>query len=498
MPDTIKKYQLPVVGLQQLCQGIIPLPETVDPDMPITGITFDSRRVKPGNCFVAITGYQVDGHVYIDEAVSRGAACLIVEKEVHIKKVPVLHVKNSRSVLALLASRYFGKPSENMTVIGITGTNGKTTTAYLMESICQTAGKKTGLIGTMLYRWNGQEKNADRTTPESVDIQRFFWEMNQQCVEVVVMEVSSHALVLDRVLGLDFDVAVFTNLSRDHLDFHKTLSDYEDAKAMLFQMIKKQGVGILNGDDPVVNRIQKQSSGRTVLYGEKNQNVHYLIKHIQRTEKGTTFSLQHQDQSIGLSTRLWGHFNVMNAAAAAITGLEMGFDHEVIQRGIDHVHAVRGRMEGFIAPEGFRVIVDYAHTPDALKNILIAVRELTGKRVIVVFGCGGDRDKGKRPQMGRIGSTFADEVFITSDNPRSEDPKLIIKDILRGITSNSQVKVIEDRREAIYSALDEAGSGDTVVLAGKGHETYQQIGTERIPFDDRAVAEAYLYQQQRA
>jgi UDP-N-acetylmuramoyl-L-alanyl-D-glutamate--2,6-diaminopimelate ligase len=492
MSDPLTHKKEPAVGLLQLCRGLIEIPEKVNPDIIITGITSNSRQVKPGNCFVAITGYQTDGHAYIDEAVARGASCLIVEREVGQKPVAVLRAENTRPVLAALAGRYFGEPAGKMKLIGITGTNGKSTTAFLIESICQAAGEQTGLIGTLMYRWKGHEIQADRTTPESIDIQRMFWEMRNHGTETVVMEVSSHALALDRVFGLNFKAAVFTNLSRDHLDFHETFGNYENAKAKLFTMTGGKGIGVLNGDDPASERIRKQATGKTVLYGEDNANVDYHIQDIRKDGQKTHFSLHYQDQAIDLTTRLWGRFNVMNAAAAAVTGLEMDLDHDAVRRGIDKVDSVRGRMEGFVAPEGFRVIVDYAHTPDALKNVLIAAREITKERIIVVFGCGGDRDRGKRSQMGSIGSAFADEVLLTSDNPRSEDPESILKDILKGISPDKPVKVIEDRREAIRCALGQAKSGDTVVLAGKGHETYQQIGSKKIPFDDRVVSEECL------
>jgi len=492
MSNPVVNKNEPAIDLRQLCRGLVDIPETADREIAVTGITSDSRRVKPGNCFVAITGYQADGHAYIDEAVEKGAACLVVENDIGQKKVPVLRVENTRPVLAVLASRYFGEPAKGMKLIGITGTNGKSTTAFLIESICQASGEATGLIGTMMYRWKGHEIQADRTTPESIDIQRMFREMRDHGTETVVMEVSSHALALDRVFGLNFRTAVFTNLSRDHLDFHETLENYKNTKAKLFKMLGEKGVGILNGDDPAAEWIRKQAAGKTVLYGEDNTKVGYHIRDIRKDGQQTRFKLFYQDQSIDLITRLWGHFNIMNTAAAAAAGLEMNLNHDAIRRGIYQVASVKGRMEGFLAPEGFRVIIDYAHTPDALKNVLIAAREITEKRMIAVFGCGGDRDRGKRPQMGRIGSTYADEVFLTSDNPRSEDPESIIKDVLEGISTDKPVKVIEDRREAIRCALGQAKAGDTVVLAGKGHETYQQIGSKKIPFDDRIVAEECL------
>lgn len=481
-----------MISLNKLCEHIVPVPEEVVGDFPITGIVSDSRQVERGNLFVAVPGFETDGHDFIEEAIGRGAGVVVVEKEVGIKLVPAIRVEDSRKAMALLAHRFYGEPSKELLLLGITGTNGKTTVSYLLESILDCSGLESGLLGTMTYRWKGHEELAERTTPESVDIHCLLRKMKDDGVRAVVMEVSSHALALHRVWGMMFRVAVFTNLSREHLDFHSSLHEYGETKAKLFEMLSSGGVGVINGDDSASRLMQRSAKGRTVTFGEKNRHLDYRIDGIETQEGETMFFLVGKDRRISLATCLWGKFNVMNVAAAAVVGLELGLDENTIQEGVRRIRRVRGRMEGLRSSRGFRIVIDYAHTPDALENILIAAREFTKNRLIVVFGCGGDRDRGKRPEMGEIGANLADVVFVTSDNPRSEDPEAILKDILEGIKLNRGVETIVDRKEAIHKALDEAREGDTVVIAGKGHETYQEIGTRRIPFDDRAVTEAYL------
>lgn len=481
-----------MISLNELCLQIVPLPEEVVGDFPITGIVSDSRLVEKGNLFVAVPGFETDGHDFIEEAIERGAGVVVVEKEVGLKRVPVIRVEDCRKVMALLAHRFYGEPSKELLLVGITGTNGKTTVSYLLESILDCAGLESGLLGTMTYRWKGHEELAERTTPESVDIHCFLRKMKDDGIQAVVMEVSSHALALHRVWGMMFRVAVFTNLSREHLDFHPSIHEYGETKAKLFEMLSFGGVGVINGDDGASRLMQRSAKERTVTFGEKNRRLDYRIDGVELQGGKTMFSLVGKDRRISLSTWLWGKFNVMNVTAAAVVGLELGLDENTIQEGVRRIRRVRGRMEGLRSSRGFRIVIDYAHTPDALENILVATREFTKNRLIVVFGCGGDRDRGKRPEMGKIGANLADVVFITSDNPRREDPEAILKDILGGIKLNRGVETIVDRKEAIHKALDEAREGDTVVIAGKGHETYQEIGTRRIPFDDRAVTEAYL------
>lgn len=487
-----KGFGDPVMMLGPLCQGIVLVPVEGMQDIPVTGVVSNSQHVEPGNLFVAVPGFRTDGHDFVDEAVAKGAGALVVEKDVGEKPVPVLRVEDSRKSLAFLADRYFGEPSKELFLVGVTGTNGKTTVAFLLESIFLSAGIRTGLVGTVVYRWQNREELAERTTPDAQEIHCLLRRMKEDGVRAVIIEVSSHALALHRVLGMRFQGAVFTNLSREHLDFHASLADYGETKAKLFGMLSPSGVGIINGDDPVHGLMLGSANGRTVTYGEKNLDVDYRIENVETTGRETSFSIRYGKMLVSLSTFLLGRFNVMNVAAAAVTCLELGLGEDVIRKGVQKVERVRGRMEGIDAGRGFRVIVDYAHTPDALRNVLNGVRNFTQNRLIVVFGCGGDRDRGKRAEMGKVASSLADVVFVTSDNPRSEDPGAIVSDILEGIESKGEVVTILDRKEAIQAALDKARCGDTVILAGKGHETYQQIGDECIPFDDRAVAEAYL------
>ncbi len=481
-----------MISLKALCEGIVSIPDHAGMSGKVTGIASDSRRVKSGYLFIAISGYEMDGHDFIIEAIRRGACGLVVEKKIDKQSVPVFQVKESRQVLAQIAHRFYGEPLKNIQFLGITGTNGKTTVSYLLESIFKVAGMEVGLIGTVNYRWKGEELSASRTTPDVIELYQLLGKMQNDGVRMVVMEVSSHALVLHRVLGMQFRAAVFTNLTRDHLDFHHSFEEYRQAKSLLFGMLSPEGVGVVNGDDPASQLMLQSANGRAVTYGKANPHVDYQIKGIKETQGQIQFDVVHQDRKIHLTTRLWGKFNVMNCTAAAAVALELGLDKKVVQEGIERIHQVKGRMEAINSDRGFHVFIDYAHTPDALQNVLISVRAFTKKRLIVVFGCGGDRDKGKRPEMGKIAATLADVTFVTSDNPRSEDPEAIIQDILSGMDSLDHIHAITDRKQAIHAALDHTQEGDMVVIAGKGHEDYQIIGSKRIPFDDRVIVKEYL------
>jgi UDP-N-acetylmuramoyl-L-alanyl-D-glutamate--2,6-diaminopimelate ligase len=476
--------------LGDLCEGILEIPGEGGA-LPVGGIAYDSREVRPGDVFVAVSGLKQDGSRFAAQAVERGAAAVIAEKEMALT-VPVLVSGNSRKTLALLAGRFYGNPSRNFVVAGITGTNGKTTTAFFMESIFKQAGLEPGLLGTVLVRWMGKEQTAQRTTPESLDMQKIFRFMADDGVKSVSMEVSSHALALDRVLGIAFKAAVFTNLTQDHLDFHGTMDAYAGAKALLFGRILPDGVAVINADDPRGATMAGASSARTVTYGLNHPSVDYRIQNLTLSADRTRFTLEHGRESIALTTGLCGRFNAMNAAAAAVCGLELGLPREAVAGGIEALRRVPGRMDGVAGPLGFGVVVDYAHTPDALENVLTAVREFTKGKVIVVFGCGGDRDRTKRAVMGGIAAKLADRVIVTSDNPRSENPESIISEILGGMGGMRPGEPVLDRETAIARALGEARPGDTVVVAGKGHETYQEIGGRRLPFDDRQVVERHL------
>ncbi len=481
-----------MISLKMLCEDLMIVPDHSGVQNEVTGIASDSRTLEAGNLFVAISGFKTDGHDYIAEAVRRGACGLVVEKDIGEQPVPVFRVKESRQILARLANRFYGRTLKNIQLFGITGTNGKTTVAYLLESVLKTAGFEVGLIGTVRYRWREKKMTAKRTTPDVVELYRLLQSMEEDGVRAVVMEVSSHALALHRVLGMLFQAVVFTNLSRDHLDFHPSFEAYGKSKAALFGMLSPNGVAVINGDDPASSLMLQSANGKTVTYGKNNPQVDYQIKVLETTQGKTLFSLIGSDRKMDLNTRLRGAFNVMNCAAAAVVGLEMELDEKTIREGIEKIERVEGRMEAIDSGCGFQVLVDYAHTPDALRHVLVAARAFTKKRLFVLFGCGGDRDKGKRSEMGKIAEDLADEVVITSDNPRNEDPEAIIRDILSGIDSMARVTQIVDRKEAIQAVLNRARDGDTVVIAGKGHEDYQEIGSMRFPFDDRVIVKTYL------
>ncbi|NQT23726.1 UDP-N-acetylmuramoyl-L-alanyl-D-glutamate--2,6-diaminopimelate ligase [candidate division KSB1 bacterium] len=477
--------------LQSILKGI----ETPDVDpmwqKEVLGITADSREVKLGWVFFAIPGFQSDGHDFISDAIRNGALAVVAEKQVKGSSTPIIIVDNSRKATAEAARRFYDVPFENMTLIGITGTNGKTTSTYMMESILNEVGLKTGIVGTVQYRWADKVRDAVRTTPDAIEIYSLLREMADEGVQAVALEVSSHALSLDRVLGIPFKAAIFTNLSRDHLDFHKTPEAYAEAKSRLFAMLDGN-IGVINGDDAEAVRMKKSCTGHAVLFGESGSGLDYVIKNVHFSEAGSSFTLSHENQDYDFVTPLWGHFNVFNAAGVSVAALELEYPLNAIQAGLKKLDRVPGRMEGIQSASGFRVVVDYAHTPDALENVLQTARDFTSGKLITVFGCGGDRDKGKRPEMGAIGEAFADRVFITSDNPRTENPDTIIQEILAGLKNPAKSEVIPNRREAIEAALRSATEGDTVMIAGKGHETYQEIMGKRTHFDDREIAISIL------
>jgi UDP-N-acetylmuramoyl-L-alanyl-D-glutamate--2,6-diaminopimelate ligase len=477
--------------LAELCRGLVPVAEPAG-SAAVTDLVYDSRRAGPGALFAAVSGFQRDGRKFIEDAVRRGAAAVLAEGPVEGCPVPVLRVESVRRAMALLAARFFGDPAASMMVAGVTGTNGKTTVTYLLESVFRSAGFETGVVGTIAYRWKGHEEPAPRTTPESIDLQRMLSAMRTEGVCAVAMEVSSHALALDRALGIGFKAAVFTNLTRDHLDFHGTLGAYGEAKARLFAALRPDGVAVVNADDPASARMAAAAAGRTVSVGFDATSPDYRILDARIEGPATHFRLEHAGEATDWSTPLWGRFNAFNAAAAAVTALELGIEPAAVREGILKMERVPGRMEGFVSKRGVRVVVDYAHTPDALQNVLSALRGFTAGRVIAVFGCGGDRDRGKRPEMGRIAAERSDRAFVTSDNPRTEDPDAILTDILAGVPDPSRMTSLPDREEAIRAALDDAAPGDTVLLAGKGHEEYQEILGIRRPFNDRRTAEAHL------
>jgi len=456
----------------------------------VRGIKYDSRKVESGDVFVALKGEHLDGHDFVREACRRGAVAVVVERKVEAPGIKVV-VRDTRKALALLSAKFFGEPARKLKIIGVTGTNGKTTVSFLVRSVLEEAGVRTGLIGTVEYIIGGRKFPASLTTPLPPELHRAFGRMVEAGDRAVVMEVSSHSLVLDRVYGLPFSVAVFTNLSRDHLDFHLTMEDYFRAKAKLFEMLEPSGWAVYNGDDPYGAMLREHTKAQLISYG-LSEGVDIRAEGVVCDRQGVVFTLRSPWGDFPVRLRLSGRFNVYNALAAAGVGLALGVRPEDVVRGMVSVESVPGRFERVDLGQGFEVIVDYAHTPDALENLLLSAREISQGRVLVVFGCGGERDRGKRPRMGEVAGRLADFVFVTSDNPRSEPPERIIEDILEGMPEGAKYVVEEDRRRAIGRAIRMAREGDVVVIAGKGHESYQIVGDRKFPFDDRKVAERFL------
>ncbi len=445
-------------------------------DIEIASIECDSRNVKEGSVFVCIKGYETDGHIYAKDCENKGASVIIVEDDVDVS-CPVIKVKNTRQTLAVICSRFHGEPSKEFKLVGITGTNGKTTTTYLIKTILESVGKKVGLIGTNQNLIGDKVIPTERTTPDAFTLQKIFRQMADAKCDVVVMEVSSHALYLDRVFDCDFDVGVFTNITQDHLDFHKTMENYLMAKAKLFTMCKN---GVVNHDDIKSEYILSNATCPIMTYGI-DEEADIKAEDINMTAKGVEFNAMGMNFTLAIP----GKFSVYNALSAIGTCKALGLNNEEISKGLAMAKGVRGRAQVVDLGYDFTVIIDYAHTPDGIENILSTVRGFAKGRVVILFGCGGDRDNKKRPIMGEAASRLADFCVVTSDNPRTEEPSEIIKQILVGV--KGEHIVIENRREAIEYAVRNAKKDDVIVLAGKGHETYQTIGKTNIHFDEEEI-----------
>jgi UDP-N-acetylmuramoyl-L-alanyl-D-glutamate--2,6-diaminopimelate ligase len=464
-----------------------------DPSLEVREVTHDSRRVAPGALFVAIRGLATDGHRFLESARKKGAVAVASEDPPR-DALPWVRVRDAREALATLAAATLGDPAERLELVGVTGTNGKTTTTFLIEAALRAAGKRTGLVGTIAYRIGERLSEAVRTTPEASDLQRLLREMLDAGCSHAVLEVSSHSLTLKRVHGCAFRVAVFTNLTRDHLDFHGDMETYFAAKRVLFDtLLRPDGHAILNADDDRTEALVRASRGKVLSYGIQRPadvSAHAVALSLE----GTSFRAHVPGGELEVRTPLIGRFNVANVLAALAASLALGVPAELAVAGIASVAGVPGRLERVPTGTDFNVVVDYAHTDDALKNLLETVRELKPRRVLTVFGCGGDRDRTKRPLMGAVASRLSDVVVVTSDNPRSEPPEAILEEILRGMNGGRRGErhVIVDRREAIAKALELAGPGDAVVVAGKGHESYQVLRDRTIPFDDRQVVRDVL------
>jgi UDP-N-acetylmuramoyl-L-alanyl-D-glutamate--2,6-diaminopimelate ligase len=474
-------------------------------DVAVISLTDDSRAVKPGSVFVAVRGERVDGHAFVGKAVEAGAAALVLQKGLNVTAVPsipVVRVDDSRRVLGVLAGRFYREPASRLCMVGVTGTNGKTTVTYLCKGVLETAGRRVGLIGTVAYQIGDERLPAAHTTPGAVELQALLARMVEAGMNAAVMEVSSHALAMDRTTGCEFDVAIFTNLTQDHLDFHRDMDGYFQAKLRLFADLDPAGRklrpkrAIVNIDDARGARVCGASRVPVWTYAIRKP-ADLRAEDVRLALSGTRFTAATPHGRFPVESRLVGEHNVYNILAAIGVGLHEGLSPEIIQRGIASVVNVPGRFERVEAGQDFTVVVDYAHTDDALLRLLTAAQALKTGRVITVFGCGGDRDRGKRPKMGRVAARLSDVVFLTSDNPRSEDPAAILREIEVGVREaladwRIRYEVIADRRTAIEAAVREAKSGDTVLIAGKGHEDYQIVGDTRLHFDDREVARAAL------
>jgi len=477
--------------LQQLL-SYLPIYQMIGEGNPdITSIEQNHKQVSKGSLFICIKGEKFDGHLFAEEAIKNGAVAIISEKDLHLS-VPVIVVNDSKRVMAIVASAFYNHPSHHLMVIGVTGTNGKTSTSHYINSMLQYAGKKTGLIGTMYTKINHEVFETKNTTPDSLTLQKTFHEMLVKQVDTAIMEVSSHALHQGRVWGTDFNIAVFTNLTQDHLDYHKTMDEYKRAKSLLFSQLGNTyndfsgKFAVLNSDEEASELFAQSTAAHVISYGIHG-NADIRATNIEVNGNGSSFDLVTPSGTISIQTKLIGLFNIYNLLAAASVGWIMKLSLKEIREAFSTLEGVPGRFELVDEKQPFPVIVDYAHTPDGLENVLNTVRELANRRVFVVIGCGGDRDKSKRPKMAEIACRLATDAIFTSDNPRSEDPEQIIEDMLKGIKGNNY-KVILDRKEAIKYAIMEANDGDVVLIAGKGHETYQIIGDQVLPFDDRKIA----------
>lgn len=473
------------MNLKKLLEGLDYSVLQGNNSLEISNIQYDSRKIQKGDVFFCIKGFNVDGHKFISSALKKGANAIVCEEDI-VEPMPntaVIKVKDGRKALALCSANFYGRPAEKMKIIGITGTNGKTTSAFMIKSILEEAGYKVGLIGTIANYIGNQKLHSERTTPESLELHELFKKMVDNGVEYCVMEVSSHSLSLNRVYGIEFCQGMFTNLTQDHLDFHKTFDNYYNAKLELF---KNSVNSIVNIDDSYGKKVLEDASNNKISYGIK-EAADVKAENISIHPRGAEFKIFYKDNYENVELQIPGNYNVYNALGSAATCLNEGIDIQKVIKGLNRVQ-VPGRCEIVTKKYnlGFDVIVDYAHTPDGLQNILETAREFTKGRLISVFGCGGDRDKTKRPIMGKIGSELSNVAIITSDNPRTEEPDKIIGDVVAGIVKDNYM-VITDRREGIKKAMEIAKKGDVIVVAGKGHEDYQVLKDGTIHFDEREV-----------
>lgn len=470
---------------------------TIDPQLRVTSLSYDSREVSDGTLFFALPGTKTDGAQFIAQAAEKGAIAIVSDAASAACALPQIVVPNPRIAMADIASAFYEHPADKLKTMGVTGTNGKTTTAVLVKHLLDSDQRRCGLIGTIKYAIGDYELPAPRTTPESIDLQDYLSQMVNNGCKAVAMEVSSHALKQHRARGINFDTAVFTNLTQDHLDYHKTMDDYFEAKALLFESVAaqttKKGRSIINGDDRygrfLIERLAK--TGRPIITYGRGVGQDFRATDVKYDATGSSFHLEAKGRNYLVRTPLIGSFNIYNALAALAAASSMGMELRAAVAAMAKAPQVPGRLERVPAKRNFQVFVDYAHTDDALRNVLRTLRDLGPARLITVFGCGGDRDRKKRPLMAAAAEEFSDWSILTSDNPRTEDPLSILADIRKGLRGK-RYEEIPDREAAIRQAVNLAGPGDIVLIAGKGHETYQEFANEKIPFDDVAVARRAL------
>ncbi|MDH4028708.1 MAG: UDP-N-acetylmuramoyl-L-alanyl-D-glutamate--2,6-diaminopimelate ligase [Nitrospirota bacterium] len=489
--------------ISELIKGLRVIKTEGSLDLQINGIACDSRAVREGFLFVAVRGYSVDGHQYIKDALDRGAAAIVAQQGAAMKaaedaagRAAYIEVPDSREALALISAAFYGHPSGRLSLVGITGTNGKTTTGFVVKNIIEAAGERAGLLGTICYMTGGRTESARNTTPESLDMQRYLDEMARNNMKYAAVEVSSHALALKRVEGCTFRVAAFTSFSQDHLDFHRTMDEYFEAKKRLFSYLAPGGTAVLNLDDPMIRPLAKGLRCNVITCGTaegamiRAENIEELKSKSRDTghavPSGLSFDVLMKGERFRIDSKLIGRFNVNNILVSIGVAHALGFGTDVIQNGIRSAKPVQGRLENIDEGQDFLCIVDYAHTEDALRKVLEEARRITDGKVITVFGCGGDRDRTKRPLMGAAASEMSDRIIVTSDNPRSEEPMEIIKDITGGMRAGNY-SIQPDRERAIEEAVSMAGAGDTLLVAGKGHEDYQEIKGVRHHLSDREI-----------
>ena len=478
--------------LGKLLSGIEITELNASKELEIGDIRYDSRAVRPGDAFVAVRGFETDGHRYIDAAYKNGASVVICE-EVPADGGAYVLTPDTRLALALCARNYFGDPASEMRIIGVTGTNGKTTSTMLLKHFLEDNGEKVGLIGTNQNMIGETVVPTERTTPESYELQKLFREMADAGCTCVVMEVSSHSLALERVAGIEFELGVFTNLTQDHLDFHKTMEEYARCKALLFRQSKN---AVINMDDkwaPFMLKAAKDAGCAVFTFAENHKEADLVAEDIELSARDVRFRAVMDGDEQQVVLNIPGRFSVYNALGVIASGVAMGYSLEACAASLATAEGVKGRVEVVPTDGDYTVLIDYAHTPDALENVIKSIREVAQGRTVILFGCGGDRDRTKRPVMGKIAVDNADLVIVTSDNPRTEEPDAIIADILEGVkNTETPVKVIADRTEAIHWAIDNHHSGDVIILAGKGHETYQIIGRTKHHMDEREIVAEYL------